>query len=97
MISPDFCSLEAISVLLSDSRGETEAPPGLARPRQSKQVDEGLTQEEEGEGEGEESARQTLSGQESCEVTGYEMRRVQLTFIKHFLFRFFFLKENNLQ
>ena len=70
-----LCSVEAISVLLSDSRAGAEPPPGL--PRQSKQIDEGLTDSEEEEEEGE-SARQTLLGQESCEVTGYEMRGVQL-------------------
>ena len=71
-----LCSVEAISVLLSDSRGGAEPLPGL--PRQSKQIDEGLTDSEEEEEEEGESARQTLLGQESCEVTGYEMRGVQL-------------------
>ena len=66
-----LCCVEAISVLLSDSRDEADDPPDL--PRQSKQVDSGLSQDEDEE----ESARQTLLGQESCEVTGYEMRGVQ--------------------
>ena len=53
---------------MSDKR-QTNGPRPVSREREAKQIDDGLT-----EAEDEESARQTLLGQESCEVTGYEMR-----------------------
>ena len=61
-----LCFVAAISALLSDKRQPSGPRPD--RERQAKQIDEGLTESEE------ESARQTLLGQETCEVTGYEMR-----------------------
>ena len=53
---------------MSDKR-EANGPRPVSREREAKQIDDGLTEEDDSQ-----SARQTLLGQESCEVTGYETR-----------------------